>query len=77
VLALPRVDADRLSKVRSILARRCQLRRTRERRRGGLTPVAIVPASATELVVEFGPLRVRGLDVGGVAELVYPRRGTC
>jgi hypothetical protein len=41
------------------------------RRKGSLTPVAIVaePPRAQELVVEFGPLRVRGLDVSGVAEL--------
>jgi transposase-like protein len=42
------------------------------RRRGALAPVAIV-ASATierEPTVEFGPLRVRGLDIAGVAELL-------
>lgn len=44
------------------------------RNRGGLTPVTIVakpdPVSMPEVVVECGPLRVRGLDVGGVAELL-------
>ena len=42
------------------------------RQRGGITPVAIVATRDTgrELVVECGPLRVRGLDVSGVAELL-------
>ena len=42
------------------------------RRKAKLTPVAIVPARLPEreVVVECGPLRVRGLDVGGVAELL-------
>ena len=42
------------------------------RQRGGIAPVAIVaePESTRELVVECGPLRVRGLDVGGIAELL-------
>lgn len=42
------------------------------RQRGSLAPVTIVarPESAQEVVVECGPLRVRGLDVGGVAELL-------
>ena len=42
------------------------------RQRGGITPVTIVaqPEPARELVVECGPLRVRGLDVNGVAELL-------
>jgi transposase-like protein len=42
------------------------------RNRGALTPVAIVPAPVVERepVVELGPLRVRGLDVAGVAELL-------
>jgi transposase-like protein len=43
------------------------------RPRGSLTPVAIVadpvPSRERELLVEFGPLRVRGLDVGGLVEL--------
>jgi transposase-like protein len=43
------------------------------RQRGGIAPVAIVaqrePVSR-EVVVECGPLRVRGLDVAGVAELL-------
>jgi Homeodomain-like domain len=43
--------------------------RTRERKRGELVPVTMVPAQARELVLEFGPLRVRGLDVHGLAEL--------
>ena len=45
--------------------------RLRARRKGALTPVAIVaePVRSPELVLEFGPLRVRGLDVGGLAEL--------
>lgn len=42
------------------------------KQRGGMAPVAIVaerePTRA--IVVECGPLRVRGLDVGGVAELL-------
>ena len=44
----------------------------RQRERGGLAPVAIVAAreSPREVVVECGPLRVRGLDVNGVAELL-------
>jgi transposase-like protein len=42
------------------------------RQRGGIAPVAIVAqrAPAQEVLVECGPLRVRGLDVGGVAELL-------
>jgi hypothetical protein len=41
------------------------------RRRAALVPVAIVPApAASELVVEYGALRVRGLDVASVAELL-------
>jgi transposase len=40
--------------------------------RGTLAPVTVVPRSEprSELVVEYGPLRVRGLDVGGIAELM-------
>src|SRR4051794_10574224 len=46
--------------------------RAMARQRGGLAPVAIVqgPVELRELVVECGPLRVRGLDVGGLAELL-------
>lgn len=42
------------------------------RRAGTLAPVAIVAEREPrrELVVEYGPLRVRGLDVGGLAELL-------
>jgi hypothetical protein len=42
------------------------------RSRGALEPVIIVARheSAREVVVECGPLRVRGLDVGAVAELL-------
>jgi transposase-like protein len=42
------------------------------RNRGHLTPVAIVAAPAVERepIVELGPLRVRGLDIAGVAELL-------
>ncbi|MEA2664847.1 MAG: hypothetical protein QOI11_1791 [Candidatus Eremiobacteraeota bacterium] len=45
------------------------------RQRGGIAPVAIVasrePAKpAREVVVECGPLRVLGLDVAGVADLL-------
>ena len=42
------------------------------RQRGGLAPVAIVECAPErrEGVVECGPLRVRGLDVSGVAELL-------
>ena len=45
--------------------------RAMARRRGSLTRVAVVaePVKDRELLVEFGPLRVRGLDVGGLAEL--------
>lgn len=41
-------------------------------KRGTLAPVAVVtrPEQASQLVVEYGPLRVRGLDVGGIAELL-------
>jgi len=37
-----------------------------------LTPVAIVaaPVIEREPIVELGPLRVRGLDIVGVAELL-------
>lgn len=42
------------------------------RPRGSLTPVAIItePESRREVVVECGPLRVRGLDVPTLAELL-------
>jgi transposase-like protein len=40
------------------------------RRRARLAPVQVVHDRAPELVVEFGPLRVRGLDVTSVAELL-------
>lgn len=42
------------------------------RQRGGIAPVAIVAqrAAEREVVVECGPLRVKGLDVSGVAELL-------
>lgn len=42
------------------------------RRRGGLEPVTIVARSepTPDVVVECGPLRVRGLDVASVAELL-------
>jgi transposase-like protein len=45
--------------------------RAAARKRGALMPVAIV-ATATERepVVELGPVRVRGLDVSGIAELL-------
>jgi transposase-like protein len=46
--------------------------RAAARRRGALTPVAIVATATTERepIVELGPIRVRGLDVAGVAELL-------
>ena len=42
------------------------------RARGSLAPVTIVarPEPACEVVVECGPLRVRGLDVASVADLL-------
>lgn len=40
------------------------------RSKGALLPVTIVAEPQPELTVECGPLRVRGLDVGGVAELL-------
>jgi hypothetical protein len=40
------------------------------RSKGALTPVTIVAEPQAALTVECGPLRVRGLDVGGVAELL-------
>lgn len=42
------------------------------RQRGTITPVAIVEKreASREVIVECGPLRVRGLDVAGVAELL-------
>jgi transposase-like protein len=42
------------------------------RQRGKIAPVAIVAKRepAREVLVECGPLRVRGLDVSGVAELL-------
>lgn len=42
------------------------------RKRGALEPVTIVARSepAPDVVVECGPLRVRGLDVASVAELL-------
>ena len=46
--------------------------RTRAKRPGSITRVAIVAETkpAREVVVECGHLRVRGLDVAGVAELL-------
>ena len=42
------------------------------KQRGALVRVAVTQRSGSvrEVVVECGPLRVRGLDVGGVAELL-------
>lgn len=44
------------------------------RRRGGLTPVKVLtafePEPAHELVVECGPIRIRGLDVIGIVDLL-------
>ena len=42
------------------------------RQRGKISPVAIVAKREPprEVLVECGPLRVRGLDVAGVAELL-------
>jgi transposase-like protein len=42
------------------------------RRRGSLTPVKVVTSfePAHELVVECGPIRIRGLDLSGVVELL-------
>jgi transposase-like protein len=42
------------------------------RHRGGLSPVTIIakPEPKQDVVVECGPLRVRGLDVAGVADLL-------
>lgn len=44
--------------------------RARAKPRAGLVPVQVVSPTQHELVVEFGPLRVRGLDVARVAELL-------
>ena len=46
--------------------------RTATRRRGQLLPVAVVAERAPEreLVVEFGRVRVRGLDLDAVTELL-------
>lgn len=46
--------------------------RAQARTPGALTPVAIVAnaTSTAELSLEFGPLRVRGLDIAGLAELL-------
>jgi transposase-like protein len=46
--------------------------RAQARSRGNLVPVAIVAAPRVERepIVEPGPLRVRGLDIAGVAELL-------
>jgi hypothetical protein len=43
-----------------------------EAQRGGITPVALVvrTEAAREVVVECGPIRARGRDVAGVAELL-------
>ncbi len=42
------------------------------RQRGGIAPVATVAQRAPEreVIVECGPLRVKGVDVSGVAELL-------
>lgn len=42
------------------------------RRKASLAPVTVVAAAAPQqaVLVECGPLRIRGLDVGGVAELL-------
>jgi transposase-like protein len=46
--------------------------RAAARRRPGLTPVTIIaePVRERELVIECGALRVRGLDLASVAELL-------
>jgi transposase-like protein len=46
--------------------------RSQARSRGNLVPVAIVaaPRVEREAIVELGPLRVRGLDIAGIAELL-------
>lgn len=42
------------------------------RRGASLAPVTVIAEAPTlqEVIVECGPLRIRGLDVGGVAELL-------
>lgn len=46
--------------------------RTAAGKRGSLAPVTVVaqPEPASQLVVECGPLRVRGLDIGSLADLL-------
>ena len=46
--------------------------RATARRRGGLTPVAIIaePVRERELVIECGAVRVRGLHIASLAELL-------
>jgi transposase-like protein len=67
-----RVSQDKVAAELGMSAQTLCYWRALARQRGGLAPVTIVaPAqSEREVVVECGPLRVRGLDVGGVAELL-------
>ena len=67
-----RVSQDRVAAELGMSPQTLCYWRALARQRGGITPVAIVarPEAAREVVVECGPIRVRGLDVAGVAELL-------
>ena len=67
-----RVSQDKVASELGMSAQTLGYWRALARQRGRMTPVTIVaPAEPQrELVVECGPLRVRGLDVNSVAELL-------
>jgi transposase-like protein len=67
-----RVSQDRVAAELGMSPQTLCYWRALARQRGGIAPVAIVAQTeaAREVVVECGPLRVRGLDVAGVAELL-------
>jgi transposase-like protein len=67
-----RVSQDKVAAELGMSAQTLCYWRALARQRGGIAPVTIVAQrdAEPEVVVECGPLRVRGLDVGGVADLL-------
>jgi len=67
-----RVSQDKVAEELGMSAQTLCYWRALERQRGKIAPVSIVAKRETsrEVLLECGPLRVRGLDVAGVAELL-------
>jgi transposase-like protein len=67
-----RVSQEKVAEELGMSAQTLCYWRALARQRGKISPVTIVAKreSSREVVVECGPLRVRGLDVAGVAELL-------